>query len=284
MGSRIQETVDQRVREGKFSLETGKALKRKFEVTDKLTGLYKRFSKSPESRFGKDDLREVDIKLIPWNIQTSAGQPKFFKPFNLEGYHVPEYHLHKLLDDREYCHSGLLRLQNCMSESSDIETDSDLLISSGWNGEKYNRELLRERGDVDNLGHRYEWSSNRMFARDDAPHTIILSTHMCDEPERILRSELMILLAIITGRGALGRNLDHDIVPVLLISLRHHHFRVIEAYYDGSNVVVRYSNPVHLKLNDSCKQQQQAARQIIRWCVAEPVGDTRKFSSLQSSR
>lgn len=79
---------------------------------------------------------------------------------------------------------------------------------------RYNYSLFSERGDDDNLDHRYEWGMQRLMEHEDFPHSIAISTQQCDEPNRILRSELMILLLLMWAKGRLSSHLYDQITPV----------------------------------------------------------------------
>lgn len=56
-----------------------------------------------------------------------------------------------------------------------------------------------------------------MFAREDVPHLIVGSIHICEEPTRILRSELMIVLHAMWERGRSDKWIRHEVAPVCII-------------------------------------------------------------------
>lgn len=139
MSSQIQEAVNKRVKQKKLSPEEGEAVVHKLNLTDQFMELYKEISKSPESRFTEESLRKANIELIPWDIKTSEGQPKFFKqiPFeDFQSYHVSEFALGELLDPREYCNAVKLELLGCQSQAFNTQTDRPMLFDAGWHGEK----------------------------------------------------------------------------------------------------------------------------------------------------
>lgn len=67
---------------------------------------------------------------------------------------------------------------------------------------------------------------------------------------------------------------------VLLISMHDFQFRITEAYYDGSKVIVRQSDPIPMKLTDSPEDQEKTINWVLRWVVSTLVGETEKFSSI----
>lgn len=53
-----------------------------------------------------------------------------------------------------------------------------------------------------------------MFGQANLPHTIVGSKHLCSEPNPILRSELLILLLTMHGKGLKEEWLRDEISPV----------------------------------------------------------------------
>lgn len=155
---------------------------------------------------------------------------------------------------------------------------------------------------------RYEWQAPGIKGREDVPHTIISSYHITHSPAHILRGELLTILRVMWWKTKVILGKGHEITPVctctctcifapwinrandanmidqiLLISVRPYCFRVIEAYYNGSKFVLRYSKPVAMKVTDSMEERQKACNWVIRWNFSTPVGDTRNLGALRSS-
>lgn len=81
----------------------------------------------------------------------------------------------------------------------------------------FNTETLREDCFVNRSEHRYPWEVCELSRHtSDLPHCVALSTHDCSEPNRILRSELMILLCVMRGVGDFAKYLEKDISPVCI--------------------------------------------------------------------
>lgn len=163
---------------------------------------------------------------------------------------------------------------------------------------------LCESGDESNPKHRYEWEAHELSCHDsDLPHYIAVSTHVCKEPKHILRSELMILLFAMRGAGEFAKHLEKEISPVCTLNfpclncllhtgctaakcvidspdiIRECQFHITEAYFDGSKVVVRFSEPIPLELSDSSAKQQKTVNDILRWIATIALRKSDKFSS-----
>ncbi|KAK2763952.1 hypothetical protein FQN54_009571 [Arachnomyces sp. PD_36] len=284
---KAEKLVQRYVDEGKITDTVGKLYLHKYNINGKVLSLYKKVQRKENSPLTQEELRDIDIDLIRWDIKTADQQPLFFRQFpsgEFGSYKVPNFDLHSLLDIRDYCDAASTKLGECFSDSEHVKTGKTLLHDAGWDSETFDKLAACERGDRDNPTHRYEWGTYAMFCKENLPHTIVASTHLSSEPELSLRSELMILLLTIYGKGLKEECLAHEITPVLLLSIRIEHLRLIEAYYDGSKVIVRFSDPIHLRLKDSSKQQQEAVNWVLRWLAATPVGDTSKLSSLKTAR
>ncbi|KKZ63204.1 hypothetical protein EMCG_02409 [[Emmonsia] crescens] len=78
-------------------------------------------------------------------------------------------------------------------------------------------------------------------------------------------------------KGRTDEWMRHEVAPVLMISIRMNQFRIIEAYFDGSKLVVRFSGPIPMELTDSPQKQQKTINTLLRWLVATPVGETLTF-------
>jgi hypothetical protein len=61
-------------------------------------------------------------------------------------------------------------------------------------------------------------------------------------------------------------------------------FHVIEGYFNGSKIVLRYSEPFPLELEHSTEQQQKTFHYIARWIESTAIGNTHDFTSLYHSQ
>ncbi|PYI09930.1 hypothetical protein BO78DRAFT_361696 [Aspergillus sclerotiicarbonarius CBS 121057] len=88
---------------------------------------------------------------------------------------------------------------------------------------------------------------------------------------RILRGEIMIALRFIIAQMRRSRFLQHMTAPVLLFSfMGPQHTRLIEAYFNGSSLVMRTT-----KLFDLRKKDEAVIKALGQWYFGEPVGDTK---------
>ncbi|PGH23153.1 hypothetical protein AJ80_02785 [Polytolypa hystricis UAMH7299] len=212
--------------------------------------------------------------------------PIFFQPMQPTefkmGWDIPEFDVHGLIAPNsagEYCHSVSRRLGNCLCEATQKHTNSLLFPPTGWYSEN-------ETGPCEYVKtpeHHYDWFTIDIYGIRGVPHLVALSMHMCHEDSHILRSELMILTLMTRWNLRKKEWLFHVMVPVLLVSIRAHELRVIEAYYDDDKkeLVVRYSAPFPIRPTDSQKIQQQNIDEVIRWICSKPVGDTTNFEFLK---
>lgn len=135
MASNRKALIQQRVKEGKISPETGKLLLHKTDINNKIMETYQLVKNSAGSHFGPSDLRAMGIELIPWNTKDSSEQPRFFQQFPSEAFRsfdIPEFALHSLFDPEAYCRAAHLNLNNCLVNTWNAKKGEDLLRSAGW--------------------------------------------------------------------------------------------------------------------------------------------------------
>ncbi|KAG2412941.1 hypothetical protein HFD88_010500 [Aspergillus terreus] len=90
---------------------------------------------------------------------------------------------------------------------------------------------------------------------------------------RVLRGEVMIALRMIIAQMRRARFLDHMIAPILLFSfMGPQHARLVEAYFDGTSLVMRPT-----RLFDLRKKDEATLKQFGQWFFGEPTGDTKKL-------
>jgi hypothetical protein len=139
ISSKVEAIVNENIKEGKITPETGKAFLHKYPLSRKILALYKKIEKKAHSRFTPQELQGMGIELIPWNIETTDGQPVFFKQFPLDDfrqYKVPKVDVHDLLDIRDYCYSVYLQLGECLEETEHVKTQKSLVDGTGWDEEE----------------------------------------------------------------------------------------------------------------------------------------------------
>ncbi|KAK2755770.1 hypothetical protein FQN54_005920 [Arachnomyces sp. PD_36] len=283
----IPEQIREKVKLGELSPTHARDLLHKDDICDRIKKIYRHIAKSSTSRFSADALRPANIKVISWNAETpDSRKPKFFQqmsPDTFRSCEMPRFKgIHKLLDPRSFTYSAELALENCMGNLQPPPHEHKSLIElGGWKFVKYNSRSFAEIGDLStNSDEKYQWQADHIFGQKTMPHTNILSSHYCEEPTHILRSELMIVLLAMWEIGRKGEWLYDEVIPVLQVSIRNYQFHVIEAYYDGSAVIVRYSDPIPMNLTDSTEKQKRVMDLVLRWMVSTPIGETKSFSSI----
>ncbi|EEP77947.1 predicted protein [Uncinocarpus reesii 1704] len=235
------------VEKGRISQTLADALLRKLPVQKRIRKIYQRISESANSRFTAADLDD-DFEVIFWDDTTPNKKPIFFEALP-DGFLESNYELQEFdfppSDPKcasHYCYTFWTQLGR-YTGLMEWKHEKDPLIRWKWNTD---RPLYDNRSILE-----YEDSSN---------------------PEH--RYEFITL----DIRGHAG--VPHSIV--LLISVRDGQFQVIEAYYNGSKVVLRYGIPIKLPRGAPAEDQQRKVKWLVRWLYPNPIGDTRDFGSLPS--
>ncbi|PWY87804.1 hypothetical protein BO94DRAFT_565698 [Aspergillus sclerotioniger CBS 115572] len=105
------------------------------------------------------------------------------------------------------------------------------------------------------------------------PHMKCLIANDITGDDRLTRGELISIVNIMVGRLHTRHLRPHVIAPVMLYSLMGpHHLRVLEAYYNGVNLVVRKT-----KLYDMKEYDEKTLELLTRWWLGHAVGDTTKL-------
>ncbi|KAK2813608.1 hypothetical protein FQN50_000003 [Emmonsiellopsis sp. PD_5] len=277
----IHEKLDKKIASGELDPEQGRRLHAVFNTLEHLTRLYEQNCNSEKSFFKPDEL--------PSDFVVSNGPPVFFKQMAedelKENYDVFTCTVSGKDDQfRGYCSEVFSDLRNGMAESSHRQTGLTLRLATGLQYDRTDNGWLTYMGEYerpDNPINRFEWSSGHIYGFENAPHVIVASIHKTQgREEYILRSELMILLRYMIGKTR--KFVNHQITPVLSISVRAQFLRVTEAYYDGEKVHINYGPPIHINGELSQEETQRRMEGVIRWYASTPQGETENFSSLRS--
>lgn len=141
---------------------------------------------------------------------------------------------------------------------------------------------------------REDWRTTDVTFTPGYPHYKCLMLNNVDGDDRLTRGELLCICRIMVRRLNVASYIDHMIVPVshnrleqsskytrrradasmlmqvmLLSFMGPRHGRILQAHYDGTNLVVRKS-----KLFDLRSKDVDALKLFARWWCASPVGDT----------
>ncbi|KAE8332748.1 hypothetical protein BDV39DRAFT_199744 [Aspergillus sergii] len=107
----------------------------------------------------------------------------------------------------------------------------------------------------------------------DFPHVkAIAYNNVKATDQTILRGELLLILRLMFTQLRKRRFLKHMVAPVLLFSIvGPQHARIIEAIFDGSNLVLRTT-----KIFDLCYKNVQGLKDFAEYYLGPPIGDTVK--------
>ncbi|KAE8357026.1 hypothetical protein BDV28DRAFT_144690 [Aspergillus coremiiformis] len=90
----------------------------------------------------------------------------------------------------------------------------------------------------------------------------------------LLRGEVLTILNLMLRQLKLYALVDNMIVPVLIFSLNGQRPRIIEAYFNGRDLVVKCTKPYDFTAMDSA-----TLKIFAQWFVGEPKGVTSEFDS-----
>ncbi|KAK2776134.1 hypothetical protein FQN53_002865 [Emmonsiellopsis sp. PD_33] len=283
---RACKSIDILIDQKKISVDRGEVFRIAMKLCDKIARTYHLVSDFTTCYFRAEDT------LIKEDFEVSMDvEPIFFARMPLADFNFYKSERpvsHRILDEKsawEYCQFVNHDICNLMSYSLERSNTVPLTEYDGWHDERSRHEvgMPYEFPGLNPPGERYEWRAPGLQGREDAPHTIVSSYHITHSPAPILRGELLTILRVMWWKTKVVLGKGHEITPILLISVRPYHFRVIEAYYNGSKFVLRYSKPVPMNLTDSTEQRQKAYNWVLRWIFSTPVGDTRTLGALRSS-
>ncbi|KAE8404816.1 hypothetical protein BDV37DRAFT_282352 [Aspergillus pseudonomiae] len=111
--------------------------------------------------------------------------------------------------------------------------------------------------------------------REEKPHLMLSLKHGIAHEDKILRGELLTILAIMQSRMPWPMFKDHVIVPIMLFSFIGHSGRIIQAHYNGHTLVLCKSN-IFRFLNGRTAVYNMD--HFVRYVASAPEGDTRSPS------
>ncbi|KAL4868986.1 hypothetical protein BDV12DRAFT_196786 [Aspergillus spectabilis] len=123
--------------------------------------------------------------------------------------------------------------------------------------------------------HEHGWFVRNIFAsRQDHPHTmfIIASPESANLDNTLVRGEVTTILTAMISRYKNGRQIlkRQKVMPVMLISVIEHRARILQAHYNGDNVVIRVSPLIDPEQEEECDGYDL----FSRYLASEPIGDT----------
>ncbi|OJJ71235.1 hypothetical protein ASPBRDRAFT_66227 [Aspergillus brasiliensis CBS 101740] len=109
-------------------------------------------------------------------------------------------------------------------------------------------------------------------AKAARPHIkCIMHNNLDVDDSCLLLGEIVTVIRIILGQLKQKVFVNDMILPILLFSPNRQHPRVIEAYYNGQKLVVRYT-----KSYDFTTLNMAGFKTFAQWFLGNPVGDTSK--------
>ncbi|KAL2821902.1 hypothetical protein BJX63DRAFT_427262 [Aspergillus granulosus] len=100
----------------------------------------------------------------------------------------------------------------------------------------------------------------------DVPHMVVMMVSEMDNGEALFHGEIKAAIRIMHRRLKTSSLCQHIIAPVLIFSaIREHYLRVIEAYHDGEQLVMRTTPLFNLR-----KPDYDLFIQLSRWCLGGP--------------
>ncbi|PYI21027.1 hypothetical protein BO99DRAFT_95719 [Aspergillus violaceofuscus CBS 115571] len=128
--------------------------------------------------------------------------------------------------------------------------------------------------------HDHSWRTSLTYVARSAeeskpspPHFKRLVRSEVAGDERLLRGELITIINSMINRLSFKSTLPHKVAPVMLYSLMYpQQLRVLEAYFDGQDLVVSST-----KLYDMRNEDTESLKWFLQWWLGPPVGDTKSI-------
>ncbi|KAL2863171.1 uncharacterized protein BJX67DRAFT_384921 [Aspergillus lucknowensis] len=109
------------------------------------------------------------------------------------------------------------------------------------------------------------------------PHEIFIvgQDHVSDADDKLMYGEIVTILQAMIARYKLARPefMRHKVMPIMLISAIHTKARIIQAHYNGSEIVIRVSRLI----DPALEEPHNGYELFARYLASEPVGDTTRF-------
>ncbi|RAK98450.1 uncharacterized protein BO80DRAFT_387289 [Aspergillus ibericus CBS 121593] len=234
----------------------------------------KRLEDTGTHTLGQSTLKRQKIRTLPLSLDGNDSlMPRFFAPFKSPNFPEPteEY------VDREYNTSRI-------TLSSEYGRLINIYFST------YIRRLMSDFPEI-----RQTWSSNQigdynfgdLYRSFEPEFGTLLIFHVVNgvkphikcimhndlevDDDHLLRGEVLTIVRIMLGQLKQKVYVNDMVAPVLLFSLNRRHPRVIEAYFDGYELVIRYT-----KAYDFTFMNAAGFKIFAQWWVGNPVGDTSK--------
>ncbi|PYH95508.1 hypothetical protein BO71DRAFT_473945 [Aspergillus ellipticus CBS 707.79] len=109
-------------------------------------------------------------------------------------------------------------------------------------------------------------------AKASKPHIKCIMHNDIDvDDDHLLRGEILTVIRIMLGQLKQKVFVNDMVAPVLLLSLNRRHPRVIEAYFDGKELLIRHTKPYDFTVLNAA-----GFKTFAQWFLGNPIGDTSK--------
>ncbi|PYI00547.1 hypothetical protein BO78DRAFT_329788 [Aspergillus sclerotiicarbonarius CBS 121057] len=209
--------------------------------------------------------QDAGIRQLPMSLeQASDCLPSFFTPYEGDFVRPGEdpYPPHKPDTPNHWNVQGLhWYMQSCLSQ---LILPHPSGICPKWG--RFNFGALFETS--------YFWkvsSTCTALAKESLPHMKCLMESDAVGDERLLRGELITIINIMTGRLNTKSLRPHVLAPVMVFStMGPQHLRVLEAFFDGQNLIVRQT-----RLYDMTEYDAGIVDLLTRWWLGFAAGQTK---------
>ncbi|PLN86611.1 hypothetical protein BDW42DRAFT_158122 [Aspergillus taichungensis] len=219
-------------------------------------------------------LKQYKVRILPLSLEPyDSLAPKFFTSFApkdmpepTEQYVDDEYDNHMITRSCDY---GRLISNYLDSYVGNLVFDCPG-VSRTW--------LQHQIGDY-NFGDNSLWRMYKPeFGTMDIRHVsdaskphikCIMHNDIDVDDDHLLYGELYTVIHIMLGQLKLKGFVNDMVAPVLLFSLNQQHPRVIEAYFDGQELLLR-----HTKRYDFTYLNAAGFKTFAQWLMGDPIGDT----------
>ncbi|KAB8257904.1 hypothetical protein BDV32DRAFT_126626 [Aspergillus pseudonomiae] len=219
------------------------------------------------------DAEKAGIQQRSMSLESSFDKPYFFIPYEDE-YHPTEREYSTYVpdvEDRLNCEGFHLYMDSCISQV--YPEDDNRPFGVGYKAwPDLNLGELAEYS-------KYYWTASftgfALPTHEPLPHMKCLIHSEATGDNRLLRGELIAIVKIMTARLNTKSLRPHTVAPVLLYSIMGpQQIRVLEAYFDGKNLIIRKT-----KLYDMKQEDMETVDLLTRWWLGFAVGETKSIKT-----
>ncbi|PTU24451.1 hypothetical protein P175DRAFT_0553730 [Aspergillus ochraceoroseus IBT 24754] len=251
------------------------------ELRVALRALAKHFNSLETHQFNHSYLKTHKVDVLSMDLDNTKTMPKFFTPCAASLLINPDYEYDRdrmMYQDFDSV-SPIYRLpinctRNMISYFSYYIFASDLHSNDygRWSSISIDDEPFTGLYDYQSPG--YGTPTAAEFTDGSCPHVkAMIYNDLEGNDGQLLRGEIIITLRLIYAQFRRPHFFKHLTAPVLLFSfMGPQHARIIEAYFDGSSLVMRPT-----RLFDLRKKDEALIKTFGQWFLGSPTGDTQQI-------